>query len=149
LQALAKSLAPSVQRQIFMPGFADAALLKQLYEACYLFAMPSRAEGFGLVYLEAMSYAKPCLGSKVDAAKTVIREGVTGLLVDDPASSEELAEKISKLMANPEQARAMGEAGYELVRTNHLFSHFKERFCRLITEESQALAGKKSSGDTL
>ena len=43
--------------------------------------MPSRQEGFGLVYAEAMWHGLPCVGSTADAAAEVIRDGVTGVHV--------------------------------------------------------------------
>jgi glycosyltransferase involved in cell wall biosynthesis len=127
LHSLAKSLPSSVQAAIFMPGYVQDAVLNQLYQSCYLFAMPSIGEGFGLVYLEAMSYAKPCLGSNCDATPYVVQNGITGLLVDDPRSHVELADKINWLLAHPLQAREMGIAGYRRVTSHYLFQHFKER----------------------
>jgi glycosyltransferase involved in cell wall biosynthesis len=75
-----------------------------------------------------MSRGKPCLGGRINATPYVIRDGVTGLLVDDPRSAKQVAEKILWLMAHPQQARDMGRAGYELVRSYYLFPNFKQRF---------------------
>ena len=49
-------------------------------------AMPSRGEGFGLVYLEAMRLARPCLVSDSDAGREVVNPPEAGLQVnpDDP-----------------------------------------------------------------
>jgi glycosyltransferase involved in cell wall biosynthesis len=128
LRHLAQTLTTQQQAQIFLPGYLDSELLLAIYNNCYLFAMPSKGEGFGLVYLEAMSRAKPCIGGNVDATPYVIKDKVTGLLADDPTSAQEVADKIICLLENPSQAQAMGRAGYDLVRSNYLFSHFKERF---------------------
>ena len=54
LCAIAGSLPSEMQCRVFLPGYVSRVLLEQLYERCYLFAMPSSGEGFGLVYLEAM-----------------------------------------------------------------------------------------------
>jgi phosphatidylinositol alpha-1,6-mannosyltransferase len=128
LQRLAAQHPQVIQRAIFMTGFVSDAILDQLYQACYVFAMPSRGEGFGLVYLEAMRYAKPCLGSRVDAARCVIRDGETGLLVDEPTNHQEIAEKLITLLQDPPLAKAMGEAGRELLKREYLFDSFKKRF---------------------
>jgi phosphatidyl-myo-inositol dimannoside synthase len=132
LKAVARSLPEHLQDRIFMPGYTVDGQLAQLYEACYLFAMPSIGEGFGLVYIEAMSHARPCLGAAVDATPYVIRAGVTGLLVENPKSAEEVAQKIKWLLARPAQARAMGLQGYNLVRSFYLFPHFRERLWQIV-----------------
>jgi len=51
-------------------------------------ALPSRGEGFGLVYLEAMRLGRPCLSSTIDAGREVINPPETGLSVDpdDPVA---------------------------------------------------------------
>jgi phosphatidylinositol alpha-1,6-mannosyltransferase len=51
------------------------------YRRAQIFAMPSRQEGFGLVYAEAMWHGTPCLGSTADAASEVVTDGQTGRLV--------------------------------------------------------------------
>ena len=56
------------------PRPVDARLVR-------IFAMPSRNEGFGLVYIEAMSHGVPCIASTEDAAGEVIDDGRTGFLV--------------------------------------------------------------------
>src|SRR5205085_5079864 len=45
-------------------------------------ALPSKGEGFGLVYLEAMRLGRPCLSSTVDAAREVLNPPEAGLAVD-------------------------------------------------------------------
>lgn len=134
LRALAETLSSRVQARIFMPGFVKDDLLNKIYQTCYLFAMPSWGEGFGLVYLEAMARAKPCLGGRMDAARYVIRDGVTGLIVDDPKSPKQVADKICWLLEHPEEAYQMGLAGYNLVHSYYLFPHFKERFWKALKE---------------
>lgn len=131
---IARSLPATLQAQIFLPGFVEDDLLINLYDQCYLFAMPSSGEGFGIVFLEAMLHAKPCLGGRVDASPYLIQEDVTGLIVDDPNSANEVAEKVCWIFARPTEAARMGRAGYERVRSNYLFSHFKERFLNAIAE---------------
>jgi glycosyltransferase involved in cell wall biosynthesis len=128
LETLANSYPTNIRESIFITGFASDEDLSNLYRICYLFAMPSRGEGFGIVYLEAMCWAKPCVGSKLDGAKCVIQDGRTGLLVDDPSSPKEVAEKIICLLSHPEEAIRMGVAGYNLVGERYLFPSFKRRF---------------------
>jgi len=57
------------------------------YNLCNLFAMPSRGEGFGIVFLEALACGKPVLAGNQDGSADPLRDGELGLLVDpdDPA----------------------------------------------------------------
>ena len=135
LKAIGQTLPVNAQQSIFMPGYVTDEDLGELYQHCCLFAMPSRAEGFGIVYMEAMRWAKPCLGSRVDAASCVIADGETGLLVDDPGSAVEVAAKINRLLDNPEEAASMGIRGYDRVRERYLFPRFKERFFNALAIE--------------
>jgi len=90
--------------------------------------MPSKGEGFGLVYLEAIRWAKPYIGSYTDGACYIIRDVRTGLLVNNPDSASEVVSKIKWLLSHPDLTRDTGRAGYELVGTRYLFRHFSERF---------------------
>ena len=64
--------------------------------------MPSRGEGFGIVYLEAMRYGRPCLVSTLDAGREVVNPPEAGLAAN-PENQTELANSISRLLtAGPE-----------------------------------------------
>lgn len=132
LRNLAFSQPPNIQNAIFMPGFVQDDLLDQLYQSAYVFAMPSRGEGLGLVYLEAMRWACPCIGSWADASQCAIQHGVTGLLTNNPSDPDEVAQLLLNLLDQPELARSMGEAGFNRLKEYFLFPHFKERFLKAI-----------------
>ena len=103
LKRLAQTFPSATQARIFFPGYVPADLLDRIYQKCYIFAMPSVGEGFGLVYLEAMTRAKACLGGRVDATPFVVRDGVTGLLVDDPRSPDRLPKSFSGFYLTPKK----------------------------------------------
>lgn len=132
LKGITQTLSPEVQKRIFFPGFVPDDVLEKIYRKCYVFAMPSIGEGFGLVYLEAMVHAKACLGGRVDATPFVVRDGLTGLLVDDPKSPDQVAAALNWFLAHPEENRRMGLAGYDLVNSCYLFPHFHKRFWNAI-----------------
>jgi len=117
-----------VQARIFMPGFVSDEQLDHLYQSAYLFAMPSRGEGFGVVYLEAMRWAKPCVASRVDAAQYIVEDGKTGRLVDDATNPHSVAKTIVELLLAPEQAARLGQAGYERVKAEYTFNQFQKHF---------------------
>lgn len=122
LQALAR--ASGVDGGVRFLGRVSDIELGTLYRRASVFAMPSRQEGFGLVYAEAMWHGLPCVGSTRDAAGQVIVDGKTGLLVPygDPRAT---ADAVASLLSNPERARAMGEAGSRRAREHFGFERFR------------------------
>lgn len=93
--------------------------------------MPSRGEGFGLVYLEAMRAGKPVLAARGSAAEEIVVDGATGLLVD-PDDREELRDALGQLLDYPGEARRMGEAGHERWRKELGMEKFRERLWPLL-----------------
>lgn len=122
-----------IQNNVLFTEFVPDEKLSIYYEQCDVFAMPSRGEGFGLVYLEAMAYGKPCIGSNVDAAKEVISDGETGYCVD-PDNIEELAERLFQLLTDSELRKKMGQAGQKRYLENFTEQKFHERFMRIIDD---------------
>jgi glycosyltransferase involved in cell wall biosynthesis len=102
-----------------------------LYARSALFALPSGAEGFGLVYLEAMTNRLACIGSHQDAASEIIVDGVTGRLVDQQNITD-LADAVATLLLDEARRRAMGQAGYARATTEFTFDRFSTRLCELI-----------------
>jgi D-inositol-3-phosphate glycosyltransferase len=80
------------------------------YSAADVCVMPSYSESFGLVGLEAQACARPVVGSGVTGLRSVVRDEVSGYLLDshDPAM---YAERIGRLLDNPELALQMGRRG--------------------------------------
>jgi glycosyltransferase involved in cell wall biosynthesis len=79
LQALSEKLGlgPAVE---FL-GFVQDGRMAGEFDSCRLFALPSRKEGFGLVFLEAMARGRPCLGARAGGIPEVISPE-TGVLVE-------------------------------------------------------------------
>jgi phosphatidylinositol alpha-1,6-mannosyltransferase len=129
LEALAATL--GVAGQVLFTGFVSEATLAELYARAAVFVMPSRGEGFGLVYLEAMRAGRPCVAARASAAAEIVADGETGLLVD-PLDPDAIAGALGRLLAAPELARAMGEAGHR--RLDQLFTprRFRERLWPLL-----------------
>jgi len=79
LTALAERL--GVRSSVDFLGPVNDEALRNEYATCDFFALPSRREGFGLVYLEAMTYGKACLAARAGGAPEVVTPDV-GVLVD-------------------------------------------------------------------
>ena len=99
-----------VLARVAFTGRLDDDALAARYAACDVFVAPSRYESFGLTMLEAMIFAKPCVGLNAGATPEVVLDGETGLLVasEDVAA---LTEAIVALALDPERRTAMGRAG--------------------------------------
>ncbi len=75
--------------------------------------MPSSQESFGGVYTEAWSFSKPVIGCNIPAVAEVVSDGQDGYLVEQSAA--EVGDRITHLLSHPEQAMALGQAGYHKV----------------------------------
>lgn len=89
--------------------------LHDLYKQASLFVMPSFCEPFGLVFLEAMKYKLPCIGSTVDAMSEIIEDGGTGFLVP-PGDVNLLADRIIKLLNDANLSAEMGNRGFNILK---------------------------------
>lgn len=118
LQELARR--KGVAGSVLLPGFVPVEMLQRLYQRCYAFVMPSTQEGFGLAYLEAMNYGKPCVGCFDQGAEDVIVHGKTGFLVRDASDTREILEVVRVLLRDPNLARELGRVGFE--RLHHQFT---------------------------
>ena len=108
-----------VSDKVLFTGWIPEAEKPAFYSTCDVFAMPSRAiaqngnvkaEGFGIVYIEANACGKPVIGGNSGGVPDAVIDGVTGLLVE-PTSPKAIGDAIIKLLTNPEMAKQLGENG--------------------------------------
>lgn len=78
-----------------------------------IYVLPSYREGTPRSVLEAMAMGRPIITSDAPGCREAVKHGVNGLLVP-PRDPRGLAAAIDRLLANAEEAEAMGEASYEL-----------------------------------
>jgi phosphatidylinositol alpha-1,6-mannosyltransferase len=100
--------------------------LDRRYRRCRFFVMPSRHEGFGLVFLEAMRAGKACIGAP-GAAAEIIQHGVTGLIVD-PDAPDEMCAAIIRMFGDPALCESYGQAGAVRFRAEFTDARFAARF---------------------
>jgi glycosyltransferase involved in cell wall biosynthesis len=101
---------PQCREQVEFLGFVDEERLHELYRTCDLFVAPSLYESFGLIFLEAMTYARPTIGCRAGGPQEIIVDGETGFLVP-PEDPTRLAAAITRLATNRKLCRDMGWAG--------------------------------------
>ena len=126
-----------VRRHVHFLSGLSYADLAACYSACEIFALPSRGEGFGLVYLEAMARGKPVIGGAHGGAPEVIEDGVTGYLVQH-GDGVQLATSIQTLLANPDLGRQMGARGRRRVDGEFQFKVFAKSLKRILREQCES-----------
>ena len=143
LAARAAALGDAVR----LTGFLPAPDLHALYGAAAVFAMPSRGEGFGLVYLEAMAHGLPCIGSVHDAAREIVEDGVTGYLVDQSNPSQ-LGDRLVALLTDEARRVSMGLRGRERLEREFSFDRFADRVVAALLPADAGAAGRYPAART-
>lgn len=129
-----------IQDSVTLTGFVSDDELNDYYNLCNVFAMPSKKEGFGIVYLEALACGKPTLGGNQDGAIDALCNGTLGALVN-PDDVNEIAQTLiqilqgtypNPLMYQPELLRqkVIDIYGFETFKqtlSNYLNSFFKDQ----------------------
>ncbi len=87
----------NLQECVTLAGFVPDEELCDHYNLCDVFVMPSKGEGFGIVYLEALACGKPTLGGDQDGAIDALRQGELGALVD-PDDVQAIAKTIVQIL---------------------------------------------------
>ena len=119
--------------RIVFRGFVSDDRLSEEFSQATIFALPSRGEGFGLVYIEAMRHNVPVLGSIHDAAAEINVDGQTGYNVDLD-KPDDLADRIIYLLTNSSAAATLGANAFHRWQQHFRFSAFSQRFTPLLDE---------------
>jgi len=117
-RAVGRRLPPGVE---LVGPVADRAAMSALFAEADVFVMPSLHDSFGFVFLEAMHFGLPCIGTDIFAIPDIIRRGETGLIVE-PGNAAELASAMIWMLENPEPARKMGLEGKKRVARDFRWS---------------------------
>jgi phosphatidylinositol alpha-1,6-mannosyltransferase len=111
-------------------GRLDEAALDREYGRCTAFVMPSRHEGFGFVFVEAMRAARACVGSR-GAAAEIIDHGQTGLLIE-PGNRAELLDGVVRVLRDRAASAAMGARGRTRFLQQFTDEQFRDRFTAVL-----------------
>ncbi|HEY9748676.1 MAG TPA: glycosyltransferase, partial [Allocoleopsis sp.] len=95
IEALVRQL--GLQDCVTLTGFVPESELADHYNLCDVFALPSRGEGFGIVYLEALACGKPVLAGNQDGAVDPLLKGEIGCLVD-PEDVNAIAQNLTQIL---------------------------------------------------
>ena len=132
--------ARGLERCVVLTGPVPPAGLPEHYAAGDVFAMPCRTrrggldvEGLGMVYLEAAACGRPVVAGTSGGAPETVQEGVTGHVVADPRSPQEVAAVLTGLLDDPARARRMGAAGRAWVEQRWSWTSIAATFAELLT----------------
>ena len=138
LKDLAKEL--KVDDIVQFLGHIEPEYVYEYLTVADIFVRPSRSEGLGSSFLEAMGAGLPIIGTKMGGIPDFLKDGETGLFckVDDP---KDLAEKIKKLMMDEDLARRIAENGRRLVLEkydwNDIAQRMEEIFAKLLKKQEE------------
>jgi glycosyltransferase involved in cell wall biosynthesis len=84
--------------------------VNRILPAMDIFCLPTRAEPFGMVFIEAMASGLPVVATRVGGVPEIIRNDAEGILVSSERP-EELAAELIGLIKNPERRQSIGDVG--------------------------------------
>jgi len=126
-----KASALNIEKHVVFAGCISEAEKVDHYRLADAYVMPSRMEGFGIVFLEALACGVPIVASKIDGSREAVREGSWGIVVD-PDNLDEIQSGIIEVLKRP---RGFRPAGLEY------YSHdnFEKRVHQTLTERRRLL----------
>lgn len=131
LQALAQEL--GVSERVRFLGLQSRRFVAKAMGECTVFALASRYEGLGCVYLEAMAAAKPIIGCRGQGIAEIVQHGTNGFLVG-PDNERELSVALTILLGDENRRHNVGRAARETILDQHTLADQAERLVRIYRE---------------
>ncbi|RZL38590.1 MAG: glycosyltransferase family 1 protein [Pedobacter sp.] len=120
-----------LEAHVTLIGYLDEDKIKKLYQLADIFAMPSKGEGFGLVYLEAVANGCSVLAGNADGSKDALLNGKLGLLAD-PENGDAIYQGLIQLLQQPITEDEIVRR-QQMVEANFGFERYVEKVERLLT----------------
>jgi glycosyltransferase involved in cell wall biosynthesis len=133
LEALTQQLG-IVERVRFL-GRQSRAQVADAMRRCAVFALPSRYEGLGCVYLEAMSAGKPVIGCRGQGIAELIQQASNGFLVGAD-NERELALVLGMLLRDKTRSLNLGAAARDTILERFTLEHQAESLSRIYRESA-------------
>lgn len=137
------SLPDGEKKHVLTTGILSNEHVCDFYKAIDVYAMPSRTDSFGIVFLEAWANAKPVVAAAAGGVVEVVQDGETGLLVPF-GDVEKLAGAIGGLIDDPERACRLGRAGCRKVATG---CSWDDRFRTLANWTAELIDRKRAESE--
>lgn len=97
-----------IQERVTFTGFVEEEAKNTLLERAWLMVLPSEKEGWGIVVIEANACGTPVIGYRIPGLQDSIRDGRTGVLVDEE-TPEALAKAVSDLLGDEKRWKYLSE----------------------------------------
>jgi glycosyltransferase involved in cell wall biosynthesis len=133
LQALVHQL--QIPDRVRFRGRQSRREVVEAMRRCTIFALPSRYEGLGCVYLEAMSVGKPVIGCREQGIAELIQHGSNGFLVG-PGNERELTLALAMLLRDEGRRHNLGIAARDTVLESLTLSQQAEKLARIFRESA-------------
>lgn len=123
----------NVEKYVVLVGYISGEELIDYYLLSDVFVMPSKGEGFGIVFLEALACGVPVIAGNKDGSVDAVMNGELGILVD-PDNVEKISEAVINLL-NGDTDKRFFDKEYlrKRVIDEHGFERFKERVRNIVT----------------
>jgi D-inositol-3-phosphate glycosyltransferase len=105
----------------------NRAELRDLYQRCSVFVLPSDEEGLGIVVLEAMACAVPVVCTRCGGPEGIVTDGDDGFLVDRDEEAA-MADRIRFLLSDPRLNAAMGARARRTIEERYTSGVAGDRF---------------------
>lgn len=132
--ALARNL--GISEQVHFLGRRRRAEVAEEMRRCTLFVLPSRYEGLGCVYLEAMASGKPVIACRGQGIDEIIDHGKNGWLIPVDGR-EELVSALLLLLANAEVRDQVGRAARQTILAGLTTSHQAQKLREIYQEAAR------------
>jgi glycosyltransferase involved in cell wall biosynthesis len=132
--SLARSL--GISDQVHFLGRRSRFEVAEAMRDCTLFALPSRYEGLGCVYLEAMASAKPVIACRGQGIDEIIQHGSNGWLI--PVDGlEELVQGLQYLLTNAALCARIGQAARQTILASLTLAHQARSLVKIYEEAAR------------
>ncbi len=119
----------SLNGNVVFTGYVQDDDLASHYALADIYVMPSKKEGFGIVFIEAMYYGLPVIAGNKDGSTDALCNGRLGLLVD-PDNQEEIDTAIERVILQPDQFIP----DHELLMRHFSYAAYKEKLVKVLDE---------------
>ncbi len=125
LQNLAEQL--GVREKVVFAGMVSHESLPKYLKISHVFIRPSRSEGLGNSFLEAMAASLPVIGSRIGGIPDFITHGETGIFCD-PLKPEDIAAKINLVVGDNDLRKKIAVEGRKLVREKYHWEKIAQEY---------------------